>query len=83
MEIRDHMTFVHPEHKMKAVPPLCFDEYGSVIWDLASQILEQFFKCWNTCVKLCLNVPRNKLFAAEMVLPNHFHVCPFYWKLLQ
>ena len=35
------------------------DAYGSMLWDLGSPTSEQFFKCWNTCVKLCNDVPRS------------------------
>ena len=35
------------------------DAYGSMLWDLGSSSSEQFFKCWNTCVKLAFDEPRN------------------------
>ena len=30
-----------------------------MLWDLQSDPAEQFFKCWNTCVKLVYQVPRS------------------------
>ena len=30
-----------------------------MLWDLGSVQAEQFFKCWNTCVKLVYAVPRS------------------------
>ena len=92
VEIRDQLSFAHPEHKMKAVQGLCSDAYGSMLWDLGSQSSEQFFKCWNTCVKLCYGVPRNTYtylvegwFAADMTsLRNQVlsRYAGFYRKLL-
>ena len=37
---------------LKKVQILCCDGYGSMLWDLRSDTAEQFFKSWNTCVKL-------------------------------
>ena len=36
---------------------LCCDGYGSMLWNLGSNPAEQYFKCWNTCVKLMYRVP--------------------------
>ena len=58
-EMRDQLSFAHPEHRMRAVQVMCTDAYGSMLWDLGSPSSEQFFKCWNTCVKLCYDVPRS------------------------
>ena len=30
-----------------------------MLWDLGSESAEQFFKSWNTCVKLVHNIPRS------------------------
>ena len=38
---------------------LCSDAYGSMLWNLGSDTAEQFFKCWNTAVKLVYEVPRS------------------------
>ena len=44
---------------MNMVQILCTDAYGSMLWDLQSNPAEQYFKCWNTCVKLVHDVPRS------------------------
>lgn len=59
IEVREQLSFAHPQQKMKAVQILCTDAYGSMLWDLGSPTSEQYFKCWNTCVKLAYDVPRN------------------------
>ena len=38
---------------------LCSDAYGSMLWNLGSPTAEQYFKCWNTSVKLVYGVPRS------------------------
>ena len=38
---------------------LCCDGYGSMLWNLRGNPAEQYFKCWNTCVKLINDVPRS------------------------
>ena len=43
---------------MEAIQRLCTDAYGSMLWDLSSERAEQFFKSWNTCVKLVYEIPR-------------------------
>ena len=74
VEIRDQLSFAHPEHILRAVQVMCTDAHGCMLWDLASANAERFFKSWNTCVKLCYNVPRNTFtylvegwLAADMV----------------
>ena len=44
---------------MQAIQVLSTDAYGSMLWDLGSAQAEQYFKCWNTCVKLVYAVPRS------------------------
>ena len=57
IDVREKLNFAHPHLKMKAVQVMCMDAYGSMLWDLGSSSSEQFFKCWNTCVKLAFDVP--------------------------
>ena len=59
VQIRDQLAYADPLHKVKAVQVICTDAYGCMLWDLASSSAEQFFKSWNTCVKLCYDIPRN------------------------
>ena len=44
---------------MQAVQIFCTYAYGSMLWDLGSNTAEQYFKSWNTCVKLVHGLPRN------------------------
>ena len=52
LEIREQLSFANPQQIMQAVQVLSTDAYGSMLWDLGSDKAEQYFKCWNTCVKL-------------------------------
>ena len=74
IDVREQLSFAHPKQKMRAVEVMCMDAYGCMLWDLGSEASEQFFKCWNTCVKLVYGVPRNTFtylvegfLASEMV----------------
>jgi hypothetical protein len=42
-----------------AVQVFCCDAYGSMLWQLNSESAEQFFKSWNTCIKLIHDIPRS------------------------
>jgi hypothetical protein len=46
---------------------LCTWFYGSMLWGLSSEMAGQFFRSWNTSVKLSWNVPR----ATHTYLVNH------------
>ena len=59
VDLREQLSFAQPEQVMQAVQVLCTDAYGSMLWDLGSEKAEQFFKCWNTCVKLTYSLPRD------------------------
>ena len=59
VEIRDQLSFAQPQHILQAVQVMCTDAYGCMLWDLGSDTSEQFFKSWNTCVKLCHGVTRS------------------------
>ena len=59
IEIREQLSFAQPSQIMQAIQVLCTDAYGSMIWDLSSDQAEQYFKSWNTCVKLTFGLPRN------------------------
>ena len=57
VEVRQELAFANPDQVMKAVQVYCSDAYGSMLWDLNSDSSEQFFKSWNTCVKIVHDVP--------------------------
>ena len=59
VDVREQFAFAQPSQVIKMVQILCCDAYGSMIWDLKSDSAEQFFKCWNTCIKLANRVPRS------------------------
>ena len=59
LEIREQLSFANPQQIMQAVQVLSTDAYGSMLWDLGSDKAEQYFKCWNTCVKLVYDIPRS------------------------
>ena len=57
VDVRQQFAFAKPQQVIKMVQILCCDGYGSMLWDLASNPAEQFFKSWNTCVKLIHGAP--------------------------
>ena len=57
VDVRESFSFAKPDQVLQMVQLLCTDAYGSMLWDLRSSQAEQFFKCWNTCVKLVYGVP--------------------------
>ena len=69
------------------------DSYGSMLLELGSDSAEQFFKSWNTCVKLVYNVPLSTYtylvegyLAEGMITLRNKVLCQyagFYRKLLQ
>ena len=59
VDVRLQFSFAQPQQVLKMVQVLCCDAYGSMLWDLQSDPAEQFFKCWNTCVKLVYQLPRS------------------------
>ena len=59
VELREVFSFALPEQILRAVEIYASDCYGTMLYDLASQASESYFKAWNTCVKLTWNVPRS------------------------
>ena len=59
VDIREQFSFAQPSQIVNMVQILCTDAYGSMLWDLQSNPAEQYFKCWNTAIKLVYGVPRN------------------------
>ena len=51
--------FAGPPEILKAVKLFVGSHYGSMLWDLFGEEAGKFFRCWNTCTKLCWNLPRN------------------------
>lgn len=59
VELREVFSFALPSQVMRAVQIYASDCYGVMLYDLASQSSESYFKAWNTCVKLTWDVPRS------------------------
>ena len=59
VDVREQFSFAQPHQILQMVQILCCDGYGSMLWDLRSNPAEQYFKCWNTCIKLIYRVPRS------------------------
>ena len=59
VDTRKQFYFAQPQQKLKMVQILCCDGYGSMLWNLEDNSAEQYFKSWNTCVKLIFGVPRS------------------------
>ena len=59
MDLKEELYFSCPTQLLKAVDVYCSDAYGSMLWNLSSSSCEQYFKCWNSCVKIVYGIPRN------------------------
>ena len=59
VQLREDLSFANADQILKAVQIICSDAYGSMLWKLSSDVSEQFFKAWNTTVKLVYDVPRS------------------------
>ena len=59
VDIREQFSFAQPDQIINMIQILCTDAYGSMLWDLQSNPAEQYFKCWNTAIKLVYGVPRS------------------------
>ena len=58
-DIRDCFSFAKPDQILRATSLYCGHCYGSMLWDLSSEMAGMFYRSWNTCVKLAWNVPRS------------------------
>ena len=56
--IRETFAFADPQQVIRAVETSCCDHYGSMLWRLYDEPAAKYFRCWNTCVKLAWNIPR-------------------------
>ena len=66
-DIRDCFSFAKPDQILRATSLYCGHCYGSMLWDLSSEMAGMYFRSWNTCVKLAWNVPR----STHTYLVNH------------
>ena len=65
--IRDVFSFANPDQVLRAISLYCGHCYGSMLWDLSSEMSGQFFRSWSTAVKLAWGVPR----STHTYLVNH------------
>ena len=59
VEVKEQFYFAHARQQVQMVQVLCCDGYGSMLWDLQSNKTEEYFRSWNTNVKLTWGVPRS------------------------
>ena len=57
--IRETFSFANQQQVLNAVQIYCSDFYGSMLWNLYGEQAAQFFRCWNTYVKLSWDLPRS------------------------
>ena len=73
VELRETFSFAYPEQILRAVQVYASDCYGVMLYDLASQASESYYKAWNTLVKLTWNVPRSTYtYLVENALATDF-----------
>ena len=58
-EIRESFSFADPLLILRAVRLYCGHYYGAMLWDFRSEMVLQFCRSWNTCVKLSYDIPRS------------------------
>ena len=56
--IREAFNFADPNNVLQAIQVYAGDAYGAMLWDLYGVKAKQYFNTWNTCVKLCWDIPR-------------------------
>ena len=88
-DIRDCFSFAKPDQILRATSLYCGHCYGSMLWDLSSEMAGMFFRSWNTCVKLAWNVPRSThtYLVNHLLAVNHSsfreQLLVRYWKFFQ
>lgn len=75
-EVRETFSFGEPNQVLRAVRLYCGHYYGGMLWDLESEAVGMFCRCWNTCVKLTHDIPRSThTYIVENILaPNYLPV---------
>ena len=58
VQVRETFQFANPAEVMQAVKLYVGSHYGSMLWDLDSDMARQYCNAWTTCVKLAWQVPR-------------------------
>ena len=52
VEVRDQLYYADAAEVLRAQTVYCCDGYGAMLWSLASEPAQQYFRAWNTSVKL-------------------------------
>ena len=58
VQVRETFQFANPVEVLQAVKLYVGSHYGSMLWDLGSDMARQYYNAWTTCVKLAWQVPR-------------------------
>ena len=73
VEVRDTFSFAHPEQILQAVRTYCGHQYGSMLWEINSDMCGQYCRTWNTYVKLTYDLPRGThTYIVENLLAKNF-----------
>ena len=73
INIREAFDFADPTNMLQAVQLYAGDAYGAMLWDLYGVKAKQYFNTWNTCTKLCWEVPRvTHTYFVESILASQF-----------
>ena len=56
--VREMFQFANPAEVLQAVKLYVGSHYGSMLWDLGSDMARQYYNAWTTRVKLAWQVPR-------------------------
>ena len=59
VEVREQLYYADPAEVLRAQAVYCCDGYGAMLWPLAGEPAQQYFRAWNTAVKLVHQVPRS------------------------
>ena len=76
VQVRESFEFASPVEVLQAVKLYVGSHYGSMLWDLDSDMAGQYFNAWNTCVKLTWQVPRatHRYFVDQLLSCGHSSV---------
>ena len=57
-DVREMFSFAQPNQIIQAVKTYCCSMHNCMTWPLYSDMANQFYNCWSTCVKLAWDVDR-------------------------
>jgi hypothetical protein len=73
VHVRESFEFASPVEVLQAVKLYVGSHYGSMLWELGSDMARQYSNAWNTCVKLTWQVPRatHTYFVEQLLSCGH------------